>query len=418
MKIGGLQGVGSGIRQAASPLVGSPASNLPLLPGQVLKGRVVGSQGDNLQLQFGKRLINAQSQVPLQAGQQIQVKVKGLLQGKLNLQLLRSESFKPLTQADISETFNRIKLPSTEANLKLGREMVKAGLSLNRENFSALQKSLAALPSSGPHDVQAAAFLKQNSQPLTPENISNLSVFLAANPEMGEQLLSLQGCLRQIAKESGNRKAHQMIKTLDSYLLNPLEMDPSQMQARLEKLARLLGAEAGDERLNRVLLGGNPGLTGQGEVFAETLGLLEGLKQNISAQRLINTGTPELNQGYYYLQVPLQLKGEARTMELRIKYYREENQKKVDLQDARLEFACEFENLGRQEVVLNIVKEKLSLQFTSPNRETADFLEQQSRELKDQLAKAGFDLKTAYFKVGSSPEETPEKEPERVDIQG
>ena len=419
--IGGM-GQAPAAGQIAAPAGANPpgTANAPLLPGQVLQGRVLSSRGETLQLQFGSRLINAQSEVPLHPGAQIQVKVKGQLEGKLNLQLLRQEAFKPLTSEDLSEAFSRLKLPSSESNLQLGRNMVKNGVSLSRDNFSALQKGLSTFSNPTPQEFKSAAFLLQNRQPLTPKNISTFAAFLTQHPEMGEQLLTLQGRLRDLTNRSGSREARHLAKLIDGFTLEPQQQNPAQMQARLEKLARLLGAEPGEERLEKNLNSALTGMAGAEGEGAELPGLLEGLQQNIAAQRLVNTADPEAPQSYYLLQVPLKLgPDEARTLELKIKYYRdEENAKKVDMDDLRLEFSCELPELGKTEVALTLAKGKLGLQFQARDQAAASFLEKESLEWKNKLRKSGFEIAGVDFKVAPPAENLEEKEPERVDIEG
>jgi len=418
--LSGQPGLGGAAPRLASPLAPSPGtllakveSGVQFRPGQVLFGTVAGRQKDgSFLLRFGAQTLTASSRVALDVGQPLQVQVQGQQQGQLRLQLMKS-LFAPMSGQDVGQALSGLKQPLTEANVGLATSMVEHGIPLTRENMASLKSALAQLPpepAAGgvpqPARVGAAWFLQSSQLPLTPQNISTLGHFIAANPQLGQQLFLLQGELRRMV-ENPQRRAGRTLEMLaevpgllGEFLLEPGGGKKSGKAARrLFDLARQAGIEthvalqSGSEQdwdLLRVMRDLRAALAGQDAGLEGVLGLMAGLEENLRALQLINQARPDAGLAFYYLQVPLRL-DQGESAEVWIRYrISEDGSRLVDPEDLRIEFLVSTENLGNLSCTLEVARRTVHVDLGSDSEEVRLFIERYLEVLAERIAESGW----------------------------
>ncbi len=421
--LSGLQGspaLGGAPSQGASVLAPSPGtllaradSGVHFRPGQVLFGSVAGRQKDGtFLLRFGPQTLTASSRVPLDVGQPLQVQVQGLQQGQLRLALMKS-LFAPMSGQDVGQALSGLKLPLTEANVGLATSMVEHGIPLTRENLASLKSALAQLPpetsAAGlpqPARVGAAWFLQSSQLPVTAQNIATLGHFIAANPQLGQQLFLLQGELRRLV-ENPHRRAGRTLEMLSEVpgLLGEFLLEPGggkrsgKAGRRLFDLARQAGIEthvalqSGSDQdwdLLRVMRDLRAALAGQDVGLEGVLGLMAGLEENLRALQLINQARPDAGLAFYYLQVPLRLdRGESAEVWIRYRVA-DDGSRLVDPEDLRVEFLISTENLGRLICTLEVARRLVHVDLGSDSEEIRLFIERYLEPLAERLAESGW----------------------------
>ncbi len=401
--------------QAPGDLLARSESGVQFRPGQVLFGHVAGRQKDgSFLLRFGAQTLTASSRVPLDVGQNLQVQVQGQQQGQLRLQLLKTP-FQKMSSQDLGQTLARLSVPLSDSNVALATSMVEHGVPLTRENLTTLKAALAQLPAEAsvtaggapqPARVGAAWFLQSSQLPVTAQNIMTLGSFIAANPQLGQQLFALQGELRRLI-ESPQRRAGKGLEVLaevpgllGEFLLEPGgRKGPGKAGRRLFDLARQAGIEThvgiqgGTEQdwdLLQMMRDLRAALAGQDAGLQAALGMMAGLEENLRALQLINQALPDAGMAFYYLQVPLRLdRGESAEVWIRYRLT-EGGGRVVDPEDLRIEFLISTEHLGKLVCTLEVARRTVHVDLGSDSAEVRAFVERYVQVLAERIAEAGW----------------------------
>ncbi len=401
--------------RAPGELLARTESGVQFRPGQVLFGQVAGHQKDgSFLLRFGAQTLTASSRVPLDVGQNLHVRVQDQQQGQLRLQLLKTP-FQAMSAQDVGQALAGLKIPLSDANVALATSMVEHGVPLTRQNLDGLKSALAQLPAetSGtaggapqPARVGAAWFLQSSQLPVTGQNITTLGNFIAANPQLGQQLFALQGELRRLA-EGPQRRGTKGLEVLAEVpgLLGEFLLEPGGRKGtgkagrRLLDLARQAGIEThvgiqgGSEQdwdMLRMMRDLRAALAGQDAGLETALGLMAGLEENLRALQLINQALPDAGMAFYYLQVPLRPdRGESAEVWIRYRL-NEDGSRVVDPEDLRLEFLVSTEHLGRLFCTLEVARRTVHVDLGSDSEEVRAFVERYVPALAERIAEAGW----------------------------
>jgi hypothetical protein len=129
----------------------------------------------------------------------------------------------------------------------------------------------------------------------------------------------------------------------------------------------------------------------EGVASKDLLALLEGLEQNIEAQRLINAASPESLIGYYYMQLPLNIEG-FRHGEVWVQYTEDgEGRRQVDAEDTRLEVFVMTDHLGELHFVIDIKEGKVCVDLGTPSHEVRQFAARYLPALAERIRGLGWD---------------------------
>ncbi len=373
-----------------------PGVGMNLMKGQLINGQVLGKTGNQMTLRVGQNVMQAETSVPLEVGMKLQFQVKGqTTEGTLNLQLLRAQSFTPMTSEDLAQAMTGMKLPVSEENVKTAKEMVQSGLTLTTQNFNEMKEALAQLPRSLPTDTQAASFLKLSSLPLTPQNITTLSNFITTHPLIGAQLFEVQHEFRKMTTGNNEKISRETIEMLarvpgllGEYILDGKGKAGKKNSNVPKKMARQVGIEQmaphfGDDEdwdLLRMLMAIRGKLSRENSEEEEVLNrlsqLMTQIEENMTAQQLINTARKNDDLTFYYMQVPFRLGENDLTAEIKIYYTTDyEERKEVDEENTRLEFSITSEHLGLLHFQVEIVHGIIHVDVGTEREEVRAFVE-------------------------------------------
>jgi len=334
--------------------------------------------------------------------------------------LPRSTTFARMSEADVAQHLENLKLPVSRENLALARRMMECSLPLTAPEFQSLKKALAALPRATPEDLTSAAFLKYSGLPLTGENITTLASFIRNQPMVGSQILELQQAFRELVKKEAAGLPPETLKTLDRIraLLTGYVLDPG-LESRRE-LAESLFKMAGRNRVEKSPSGNaeeEPSLASLQEQLGKGADLKEGTSlaaifrllgevgKNLSAQGLINQARDGDDPGFFYFQVPLRLDEDGKTGEIRIRYRREsEESRRVDPEDAKVEFEVNTEHLGNLTFAIEMKHRRIHVRAGVEDQEKKDFIENRLAALKSRLEDLGYEIGLLVCLVNPAPQ--------------
>jgi hypothetical protein len=389
------------------PLTLQNREGLNLMKGQVLNGQILARQGNQTTLQVGKNVLQAENFIPLDVGTQFQFQVKGeTSQGQLNIQLLRAQAFSPATVEDLVQTMTGMKIPVNDDNVSLAKGMIEHGLTLTTENFNDMKEALATLPKTLPTDMQAASFLKLSSMPLNQANITTLSQFITSHPLIGPQLFDMQFEFRRLTTGGSTKLSKDMMEMLQKvpgllgeYILDGKSQSRGKNSQTSQKMARQVGIErtgmwgSGEDEMDLLkMMAAIRKKMAQEKMEGETLSKLTTfmaqIEDNISAQQLINSGKKSEEPMYYYMQIPVRLEGREFTAEIKIYYTTDyNNEKKVDEENTKLEFAVTTENLGELYFQVEIVHGIIHIEVGTEREEVHTFVERYLPALMENVKK-------------------------------
>ncbi len=390
-------------------------------PGSTVHGQVAAKTEGGFMLRLGEHTVKAKTNLPLQVGEQVQFRVQGEEAGQLHLQVVTTP-FNKLATTDLANTLSSLKLPVNEGTMELAKTMVEHGIPLTKENMETMLKA-TKLPSEAgkplpplPARVAAVHFLQQNNLPVTPQNVATLSQFMAANPQIGQQMFALNEGLRKLAS-SGDSRAMDLLKDIPGVGELMGEMSgakkgaapkpPSTPSKKLFNMAKQTGIEThympfgssedphdllAELRQFRAELEGQAG-------SEELLAMIQGVEENLAAQQLINQAHPEDFLGFYYLQVPMLL-DDGDTAEIWIKYYNEEDgSRTVDPNDTQVEFLVTTEHMGELSFTLKLKNGTCSVELGTPSEAVRRFAARYLPVLGERLNQLGWvagDMEAVY----------------------
>lgn len=362
-------------------------------PGNTLHGKVTGFQNGQFTLRLGDQTLQAQSRLPMQVGDSIQVQVQGENQGQLLLKLMDTPATK-MTMADLSNTLSAMKLPVDGSSMELAKNMVELRIPLTKDNFAVMKQALAQTNQPGaapvPTRVAAVGFLQNAQLPVTPQNVTVLSNFLHNNPQLGMQMMELNTELKKLTENTHisasdlNKMIGRMQKDMGKMMMEPPNRANQQAGAKNAKNLKDMAKQAGIEfNLGAMGYGGGEEwdyaaiLQRMRERFAkEGVGdenlhsLMKGLQENLEAQKLINSARTESNLGYYYLQLPMA----PDPAEVWLEYNEEgDGRRMVDSQDCRVEFMVNTDEMGELHFLVEIRQGKASVYLGTASEEVRRF---------------------------------------------
>ncbi|MBQ7529277.1 flagellar hook-length control protein FliK [bacterium] len=400
-------------------LLARTANPFQFQPGQNLFGMVTGRNEDgSFNLRFGNTTMQANSGSELNVGQPLNVTVSNQQQNGTVVLNVATTPFSSLDNQAVGQTLAKMNVPLTEGNLSLANSMLEHGLPLDKATFQSTQKALAQLPPAPNTTVAnarigATCFLQANQLPLTSQNITSLSNFIATNPQLGQQLFNLQNELRQLKIDSNNKLSSRSLEILEKVpgLLGELTAEPSGgvkgsgsskgrgMSKALFDSAKQAGIETGltwvggdDDPWEMValfrqlheMMDENPTL------YGKLPSTLKGMEENLQAARLLNQGKPDSSLGFYYMQIPLRFyKGESAEVWIRYKW-KEGVGRVVDLNDTRLEFSVKTEYLGDLYFTADISEGVIDVNVGVDDEEILAFVEAYLPVLEDRLNESGW----------------------------
>jgi hypothetical protein len=440
-----------GVNRPAVPFVGTPQQGTPQAPqqpqpppppppgsppgtvymtrgqlafqlGQMMRAQVEDEPQPGLfSLRFGDQSLLATSNLEMMLGEQILVKVSGMDDEFVNLQLVRQESPGEMSEEDVSNTLMQLDVPPQDGNVALAKGMVEMGVPLTKQDFQELQQALGQMPQGSDgapnsQDVTSAAFLKLAQLPMTPENITVMTNFMTQNPMMGAQLFEVSQSLKKLGQElegDAPKDLQDLLQKVPGLVSEmtltpgwPAKRKPQQnlhnmaFQAGIEGMLPFVNTEDQWE-LAKIMRQMRESLAeATGEQAANAQALLKSVEDNLAAQKLVNRAEAEKIQGLFYLQVPIRFHDEETTAEVRIGVYKDhKGEPVVDAQNLRIEVGVHTIHLGTVSYLLTIRDGQVDVLTSVEDEVIRELIDQSLPHLSHRLAALGYAVSGARCKL-------------------
>lgn len=164
------------------------AKLLALLPGQMVQGEVVSTQGSQIQLMLGNEmLLNAtlESQVGINVGQLMSFQVKSNTGSLISLIPL---SVNLTTDENVMKALNEASLPVTDKNVEMVNTLMKEGMPIDKETLLNINKEMMAFPDT---DVETIVQMERLKIPVTSENIAQFEAYKNYNHKIADGVTDL-----------------------------------------------------------------------------------------------------------------------------------------------------------------------------------------------------------------------------------
>lgn len=164
------------------------AKLLALLPGQMVQGEVVSTQGNQIQLMLGNEmLLNAtlESQVGINVGQLMSFQVKSNTGSLISLIPL---SVNLTTDENVMKALNEASLPVTDKTVEMVNTLMKEGMPIDKETLLNINKEMMAFPDT---DVETIVQMERLKIPVTSENIVQFEAYKNYNHKIADGITDL-----------------------------------------------------------------------------------------------------------------------------------------------------------------------------------------------------------------------------------
>ncbi len=358
--------------------------------GQILSGKVIGSQGGKYLIQIGNKRVLADSRLRLQVGDAFKVRVAGTIDGQLHLKLLtldRKFIFYNISDEEVMARLLAMKLPQSDSYINLAKVAIKYGIPLSRDILITLAKLLGKNFSSA--KAEAAAFLLASGLETNQYNLTVLEGFVKGNLLLANYLAFIIAYYRkEVLPKELKVELHEMIHQLSKLILK------------------------GDlpERMANSLRRGRPDTQNLSELMSRVSSELrsfpqhEPLRYAVETVRDVLEGCKLINsvnndENYYYLLIPANLAGKPVTFELKVFYYRDETGNRlIDPEHYRFELSVESETLGKLTFKVT-VKGRDTIVWTSAEEQSVvELLDSKHDLLRNALERVGYRL--TEFRAG------------------
>lgn len=319
--------------------------------------------------------------------------------------LLREQAFSPMKEEALTTALSMMKTPLTKENVALAKSMVQSGVPLTKENMADLKASLSSLPTNGSGTMQAASFLKSAALPLTSQNITLLSNFIAANPYIGACIFEFNKEFKKL-RDGGKFQisAERMgILSKASSMLGEMVMNSKAGLGANVKAFRKTAGNSGMELPNFMMGARNEEFDSLMQalrkiLFSDKNSAAEAMKnaflkldEALLAQRLINGAKREGLDNFYYFQLPLVFGDSELTAEFKVFYTTDYTGRQyVDPDNFEFEFIVPSIHIGNVHFKGTVSSGIVNIAAGFASQQLCAFAEKFMPILLDRLQEVGF----------------------------
>ncbi len=171
------------------------AKLLSLLPGQMIQGEVVGTQGNQVQLLLGREMmLNAtlDSQIGINIGQLMSFQVKSNTGSLLSLVPL---SINLTMDESVMKALNEASLPVTDKTVEMVNTLMKEGMPIDKDTLLNVNKELMTFPDA---DVETIVQMARMKLPVTQENIEQFEAYKNYNHKIADGIAEIQNQITEL----------------------------------------------------------------------------------------------------------------------------------------------------------------------------------------------------------------------------
>jgi hypothetical protein len=304
-------------------------------------------------------------------------------------------------------------IPDSESNEKLATTMLRYGLEVSRSNLSKLSSMMGSDTSQSMQEAAIILLMKGSDSPAAAKTLSQ---FLAENPQLAAQLMSLKGNIEDM------QSAMMLGKDLmDPKLISQLTALLSQFSESIDQLPgkyKFSGKGSvgrselsSDLRALKSLLEGLPGKenlpdSAEGQVLESNLSAtknrLDQMINGLASQAMLSKQSQKSDMNYTYYQIPNTMMKPPTTVDLIVKRSDAEGGKKIDVKDTQIIMSFETLNLGRVAVKMSVKDKNVEFLFNTQNENVKAMVNRNTSELATALTAKDYNATKMQVNVNPS----------------
>lgn len=404
-----------------------------MLPGQIIEGKLLESDGNAAKLLLNNNLIlntQIQSGANLNVGQTFSFEIQT---NNGNMLALRPLHTNVSNEATAVKALEAASVKVSEETIKMVDTLMKEGMPINKEMLNNINRDLNTFPNS---DVESIVLLNKLNMPVTQENIDQMTMYNNNNRWMMESVDNMASDLSKVIIDNLGQKGFDSEGFLDS-LKDMLSKTGDSSDESVNKAMELFDKlkNISTDKLNRpnimnhikrdlstilsdkLLLKPEDVADKQNvkQYYSKTFELARELEQLLngnlkgdsadSLQKSLHqirdnmNFINDMNEMFNYVQLPLKMADSQANGDLYV--YRRNNGKSFSGEEESLTalLHLSMETLGNMDIFLKLEQEKLSTKFCLEKEEMIDFIESHIEELNVKLIKKGYNIDTSVGKL-------------------
>ncbi|MFA6430854.1 MAG: hypothetical protein WCV91_00500 [Candidatus Margulisiibacteriota bacterium] len=320
---------------------------------------------------------------------------------------------RPLTIEDIRSHLLSLQVEPNDFNSKLASLMLRSGLEVSGSNFMKLLNMMQGTNKS--QAMQEASILLLMKGIDSPEAAKVLGQYFSENPELANQLTSLQSGLGNLVTSLGLGKS-----MLNASFISQLSALLAQFDKTLQEVAGKFSSDGkifnlanmlNDVRAIKALMQGiqDKSKTPEGKEMKtlassikELQAKLNNVEQNLIAQGILSQhGRSDVN--YHYQQIPNAMTTPPKDFEIMIKRDSEGKQGEINPKNTNVVMSLETENVGKMVISMIVKDNKVYVIFVFSEKEYGDkgreIIARDFGELQKKLTEKNFMISGYQVKV-------------------
>jgi len=180
--------------------------------GEVVKGVVQEVKPDGMvMITIKGQTIEAMTEVPVQPGQQLYLKVDDFRDGKTYLKVVTPQAMEVIENANLSANLVDIGIAAKEENIAMARKLLEYNMPVTASNLNEMAKGVKLLGSATPRSLEIVAFVMSRNLPVDATTLKALEQYTLPESNIAKLLQSVIQSLREL----GQANTAQLI-TLDN----------------------------------------------------------------------------------------------------------------------------------------------------------------------------------------------------------
>lgn len=172
--------------------------------GEVVKGVVQEVRPDGtVMITIKGQTIEALTEVPVQPGQQLYLKVDDFRDGKTFLKVVTPQAMEVIENANLSANLVEMGIPAKEENVAMARKLLESNMPVTINNLSEMAKGVKLLGAATPRNLEIVAFIMSRNLPVDESTLKAFEQYTLPGSNISKLLDSVIQSLRKLGQTQG-----------------------------------------------------------------------------------------------------------------------------------------------------------------------------------------------------------------------
>jgi len=146
--------------------------------------------------------IEAMTEVPVQPGQQLYLKVDDFRDGKTFLKVVTPQAMEVIENANLSANLLDMGMPAKEENIAMARKLLEYNMPVTASNLNEMAKGVKLLGSATPRSLEIVAFVMSRNLPVDAATLKALEQYTLPDSNIAKLVQSVMQSLRELGQSN------------------------------------------------------------------------------------------------------------------------------------------------------------------------------------------------------------------------